>query len=365
MSVQFHAKQYHYLLMAQLRNLVDRRALRDTMKKVGEARITMSFYRYIRISDPNKMRDELYLKWNTMGVLGRIYLAHEGYNAQLSVPEKNLDAFKAWLNAHEFFSQLRLNIAIEHNFSFYKLTIKVRHQIVADGLDDNAYDLKNTGEHLSAEEFNKTLEQEDITVVDMRNFYESRIGRFEKAFCPDVDTFRDQLPLVKETLKGKEDKKVLLYCTGGIRCEKASAYLKTQGFKDVAQLEGGIIYYTKKCKELGLENKFHGVNFVFDERGGERISDEVLTTCDQCQNSCDTYHNCKNLACNLLFIQCDTCKDKHNGCCSKECFEAVKLPPAEYKEYRKKMGKHYSTDIYKSRLRPRLNSFSGDSCCSL
>jgi UPF0176 protein len=248
-----------------------------------------------------------------------------------------------------------LKIAVEDDGkSFYKLTIKVRDKIVADGLPDDTFDTTNVGTHLNAEEFNNALEQPGTVVVDMRNHYESEVGRFENAICPEADTFREELPMVLDILKDKKDQKVLLYCTGGVRCEKASAYLKHHGFKDVNQLHGGIIDYARQVKSKGLESKFKGKNFVFDERVGERITDDVLSTCHQCGNACDNHVNCANDDCHLLFIQCDECAQKMQGCCTPECVTIYNLPVEEQRKLRKGKIKPYAHAVYKSRLRPNL-----------
>ncbi len=334
-----------------LKNLVDRKVLKQRLKTENFKRVTMSFYRYVKIEKPEEMRDELYREWYALGVFGRIYLAREGINAQLCVPEENLEKFKAGLEARAEFKNMRLNFAVEQGTSFYKLGIKVKKQIVADGLPEDSYDLSNVGNHLNAEEFNIAMEDKNAVVVDMRNFYESRIGRFEGAICPDVDTFREELPQVVEMLEDKKDKKILLYCTGGIRCEKASAYLKSRGFEDVSQLYGGVITYAHTV----TDSKFIGRNFVFDERIAERITDDVLSICDQCENSCDDYANCKNMICNLLFLQCSDCAAKFAGACNEECRRIAELPAEEYKAERKKSG---ATDFekYKSRIRPSLKA---------
>jgi UPF0176 protein len=192
--------------------------------------------------------------------------------------------------------------------------------------------------------------------VDMRNHYESEVGRFDRAFCPDADTFREELPLVVDHLKGMEDKKVVMYCTGGIRCEKASAYLKHKGFTDVHHLHGGIIQYAKEVKEQGLPSKFRGVNFVFDERIGERITDDVISACHQCGKPCDRHVNCANNDCHLLFIQCEECSAAMNGCCTPECRQTAALPEEEQKRLRKGRVKNgpECLAVYKSRLRPNL-----------
>ena len=150
-----------------------------------------------------------------------------------------------------------------------------------------------------------------------------------------------------------------MYCTGGIRCEKASAYLKHEGFENVYQLEGGIIKYAKDAKEQGLENKFIGKNFVFDERLGERISEDVIAECHQCGTPCDDHINCENDACHLLFIQCPACAEKYEKCCSSECNDFRKLPLEEQVNFRK--GKNLGRQVFKkSRLRPRLTDDLND-----
>ncbi|MGB0431859.1 MAG: rhodanese-like domain-containing protein, partial [Bacteroidia bacterium] len=150
-----------------------------------------------------------------------------------------------------------------------------------------------------------------------------------------------------------KDKPVVMYCTGGIRCEKASAYLKHVGFKDVYQLNGGIIEYTKQCNEKGLKNKFLGKNFVFDERLGEKITDVIISDCHQCGKPCDTHTNCANDACHLLFIQCNECKTKFEGCCSQDCTDFIHLPSDKQKELRKGM-KSQIHHFKKGRVRPKL-----------
>jgi len=322
----------------------ERAALIDA---AGEERLTLSFYAYAHIGNPQVLRDHLFISWSALDVLGRIYVAHEGVNAQLSVPAPKFDALKSHLDSIDFLNGIRLNIAIEQdNKSFLKLKIKVRNKIVADGLNDNTFDVTNKGVHVNAAEFNALTSQDDTIVVDMRNHYESEIGHFEGAITPDVDTFRDSLPIIEEDLsEHKEDKNLVMYCTGGIRCEKASAYFKHKGFKKVYQLEGGIIEYARQVKNQGLENKFVGKNFVFDERRSEAVSDEVIATCHQCGAPCDTHVNCANEACHLLFIQCPSCAEKFNHCCSDACAEIVALPEAEQKALRK--GKHNSNKIFK------------------
>ena len=297
----------------------------------GKRRLTLSFYAYAHILDPTQFRNELFLAWNTLDVLGRIYVATEGINAQLSLPADHFYDFKNTIEEYSFMKGIRLNIAVEQDdLSFLKLTIKVRDKIVADGLNDDTLDVTNIGTHLKAKEFNTLLEDPNTIVVDMRNHYESEIGHFTNAIKPDVDTFRESLPIIEQQLANhKEDKNLLMYCTGGIRCEKASAYFKHKGFKNVYQLEGGIIEYTRQINEEGLESKFIGKNFVFDQRLGERITDDIVSNCHQCGKPCDVHTNCANDGCHLLFIQCDDCKELLENCCSYECQEVMHLPMDE------------------------------------
>ena len=331
----------------QLYNTLSAEERKALIAEAGLDRLTISFYAYHQIGNPSLFRDYLFIHWNDLEVLGRIYVAHEGINAQLSVPAIHFNAFKAHLDSITFLENVRLNIAIEQdNFSFLKLKVKVRHKIVADGLNDASFDVTNIGVHLDAEKFNDIIEDPNTVLVDMRNHYESEIGHFKNAVTPDVDTFRDSLDLIEEDLRAhKEDKNLVMYCTGGIRCEKASAYYKHKGFKNVFQLEGGIIEYTRQVENKGLENKFIGKNFVFDHRRAERISEDVIAHCHQCGNSCDTHVNCANEACHLLFIQCPTCANAMDDCCSDACKEVNNLPFEEQKALRK--GKTVSNKIFK------------------
>ncbi|MDA8658559.1 rhodanese-related sulfurtransferase, partial [Flavobacteriaceae bacterium] len=273
----------------QLYNKLSAQERAQMLEEAGTERLTLSFYQYAHIGNPQLFRDHLFISWDPLEVLGRIYVAYEGINAQLSVPAPRFDEFKAHLDSISFLEGVRLNIAIEQDLkSFLKLTIKVRDKIVADGLNDDQFDVTQKGIHVNAQKFNELLNSEDTICVDMRNHYESEIGHFKGAVTPDVDTFRESLPLIEENLAAhKEDKNLVMYCTGGIRCEKASAYFKHKGFKKVYQLEGGIIEYARQVKNQELENKFVGKNFVFDERRGERISEDVIAQCHQCGAPCD------------------------------------------------------------------------------
>ncbi|MCG2460917.1 rhodanese-related sulfurtransferase [Flavobacteriaceae bacterium F89] len=331
----------------QLYNTLSAKEREALIEQAGKERLTISFYQYAHIGNPQILRDHLFINWDKMEVLGRIYVAHEGVNAQLSVPAENFEVFKAHLDSISFLENVRLNIAIEqHDKSFLKLKVKVRRKIVADGLDDGTFDVTDKGIHVNAEKFNELIEASDTVLVDMRNHYESEIGHFKNAITPDVDTFRDSLDIIEKDLsEHKENKNLVMYCTGGIRCEKASAYYKHKGFKNVYQLEGGIIEYARQVEQKKLENKFLGKNFVFDHRRGERITEHVIAQCHQCGAPCDTHVNCANEACHLLFIQCGDCAKKMDNCCSVACREIVALPYEVQKKMRK--GITISNKIFK------------------
>ncbi len=234
----------------QLYNTLSAKERETLIEEAGQERLTISFYKYAHIHNPKLFRNHLFIHWSELDVLGRIYVAPEGINAQLSVPADNFEKFKSHLDSISFLENVRLNIAIEQdNKSFLKLKIKVRKKIVADGLNDATFDVTNKGIHLDATHFNELIDDPNTILVDMRNHYESEIGHFKNAITPDVDTFRDSLDIIEKDLSNyKEDKNLVMYCTGGIRCEKASAYYKHKGFKNVFQLEGGIIEYTRQVR---------------------------------------------------------------------------------------------------------------------
>ena len=342
--------------MAVLHNRVSQAELKKLLYAETERRITISFYRYFPVDDPKKLRDELYTALNALKVFGRIYIAHEGINAQISVPENTFEVLKSYFSAMDPLRELRLNIAVDDGRSFWVLKIKVREKIVADGITDPAFSMNNKGKYVNASKMNELLQDEDTIVIDMRNHYEYEVGHFVKALEIPSDTFREQLPMAVDMMKDKKDKNIIMYCTGGIRCEKASAYMLHHGFNNVFHLEGGIINYARQAKETGLESKFIGKNFVFDDRLGERITEDVIAKCHQCGLPADTHTNCKNDGCHLLFIQCEACTKKYDGCCSEACQTVYNLPAAEQKKIRKGIEKGMMVfNKSKQRLRPRLN----------
>jgi len=318
-----------------LLNRINKEILKEKLKNEPFKRRTLSFYRYINILNPADFRDKLFQEWNKLNCFGRVYIAKEGINSQMSVPEHHLAIFLELLAQHPELTNVPIKYAIEDNGkSFYKLTIKVRHKIVADGLDEGSYDLSKVGIHLPPLEFHDAVDIPDTIIVDMRNHYESEIGRFAQAYCPDADTFKHALQLVTDEFKHQKDKKILLYCTGGIRCEKASSYLIHHGFSNVFQLSGGIIEYAQQIKKHDLPSKFVGKNFVFDDRLGESVNGQIISHCHQCGKPADTHTNCANNDCHILFIQCSECMEKYNGCCSEDCKHINSLPVEEKKQFK-------------------------------
>jgi UPF0176 protein len=342
--------------MPVLHNRISGEELKRRLLGEKEARITLSFYHYFPVQNPGEFRDYLYKNLYNLSVFGRIYVAKEGINAQVSVPESNFEAFKYFLYSIDALNGVRLNIAVDDGKSFWVLSVKLRDKIVADGITDPGFSMENKGRYVNAAQMNELLEKKDTIVIDMRNHYEYEVGHFENAIEIPSDTFRDQLPMAVNMMKGNEEKNIIMYCTGGIRCEKASAYLLHNGFKNVFHLEGGIINYAREAKEQQLQTKFIGKNFVFDNRLGERVTEDVIAKCHQCGKPCDIHVNCANNGCHLLFIQCEECKQKYDGCCCKECKETIHLPLERQKEIRKGIDKGRNVfNKSKIRLRPRLN----------
>jgi len=335
-------------------NKKSRVELQKILDKEAFKRITCSFYKYCSIDDLDDFRNKLYINLKKIDVLGRIYVSKEGVNAQISIPEHNIGNFKSYIHSIDVFSDIKFKHAVEEGTSFLKLKILVRDEIVAYKVPEEFYDMNKTGVHLKPVDFNSSIKEKDAIVVDMRNYYESEVGRFKNAIIPDAHFSKELLPTVAKALEGKEDKKVHLYCTGGIRCEKASSYLIKKGFKDVYQLEGGIIQYAHDMKKNDLKSEFIGKNFVFDDRMGERVTDDVIAQCHQCKASSDNHKNCKNDACHLLFIQCDKCAEKYNDCCSTACNEFLQLDIDTQKKLRKDENKNVSSAKLSSKFRPKL-----------
>ncbi|TRZ81908.1 MAG: rhodanese-related sulfurtransferase [Sediminibacterium sp.] len=342
--------------MSVLHNRVSNKELKEKLYEENFPRTTISFYQYFTIQDPLAFRDELYKGLNHLQVFGRIYIATEGINAQISVPTHLFEDFKTYLYSIKGLEGVRLNRAVNDNGkSFWVLRIKNRSKIVADGIEDASFSMENKGNYVNAIQMNDLLSSPETIVIDMRNHYEYEVGHFVNAIEIPSDTFREQLPMAADMMKDKKDKNIIMYCTGGIRCEKASAYMLHHGFKNVFHLEGGIINYANQIIEEGLESQFKGKNFVFDDRLGEKITEDIISKCHQCGVPCDTHTNCKNDGCHLLFIQCPSCAETFAGCCTQACTDIVHLPEEKQIELRKGIDKGQQIfNKSKQRLRPRL-----------
>ena len=343
---------FNILIHKELYNKKSKEQLKEQLDTECFDRTTCSFYRYVEIEDIEALRDKLYMDWNALGVLGRVYLSREGINAQVSIPEHNMSSFKKDVYSYSEFKDVDFKIAVQEGRSFYKLNIKIKDEIVAYKVNSDEYDMNNVGRHLSYKEFNNAIDQGAV-VIDVRNYYEGEVGKFKNAIVPDVDASIELLPEIKRILNNKKDEKILMYCTGGIRCEKASAYLIHHGFKDVNQLKGGIIQYANDIKANNEKSKFIGKNFVFDHRLGERVTEDVIGSCHQCNEPSDMHTNCINQACHILFIQCKICASKYDKCCSMQCSDFIKLPIAEQKELFK-TGKIKFTAQKSSSIKPKL-----------
>ena len=339
-----------------LHNKKNKKDLLFDLKNENFNRVTLSFYKYVNLNNLELLRDKLYQDWNNLQVLGRIYIANEGINAQISIPEKNITKFKDNVKSIDSFNKIIFKTALNSEISFLKLIIKIKNEIVAYKINNNEYNMNNIGKHLNYKEFNEAIDNGAI-VVDMRNYYEGEIGKFENAIIPDIERSEELLPEIKQILANHKNDKILMYCTGGIRCEKASSYLINSGFKDVNQLKGGIIQYANDIKKNNKKSKFIGKNFVFDKRMGERVTEDVISHCHLCNNKSDQHTNCANEHCHILLIQCDKCLKLYNGCCSNQCKKFIKLTRIEQKRLFK-TGEIKFNAQKSSKIKPKLNKLT-------
>src|SRR5258705_2628606 len=230
--------------MALLHNRISQKELKELLYQETEPRTTISFYQYFFIDDPGKFRDELYKGLKTLSVFGRIYVAHEGINAQLSVPQSHFEAMKDYLYSIGPLSGVRLNIAIDDDGkSFWVLKIKVRNKIVADGITDTSFSMTNKGKYVDAPRMNELMNDADTVIIDMRNHYEYEVGHFENALEIPSETLKQQLPMAVDMMEENRETNIVMYCTGGIRCEKASAVMLHNGFYNVLHLDDRRITY--------------------------------------------------------------------------------------------------------------------------
>ena len=296
------------------------------------------------------------LSYETNNISGLIILGEEGINGTICGPEESLDKLIKYIKKFLKKNDLNEKISFSDKSIFKKLKVRIKSEIVTIGIKDINPKSIN-GIYLDADKWNELIKDESTILIDTRNFYEVNLGTFKNAINPKTNNFREFPKWVEENLEKKvkdiKNHKIAMFCTGGIRCEKASAYLKHHGFEDVNQLHGGIIDYNRQLKQdISLKNHFEGRNFVFDERRGERVSNDIISSCHQCGKAYDVHVNCSNVNCNLLFIQCDSCKKKYQNCCSLECIEIISMPKEKQKILRK--GKN-NNKMYYSHKRVKLN----------
>ncbi|QJC30779.1 rhodanese-related sulfurtransferase [Enterobacteriaceae endosymbiont of Macroplea appendiculata] len=307
-----------------LHNRISRIQLKKTFLKNSHKRIIVSFYKYHKLENVLQIRRQLYILLYSFKVLGRIYISEEGINAQISLPHYYYTVIKFFIKKiHEIFIDIYWNIAIDNTkHAFFMLKIIYKKNILNDGLSCfNFLKFNTTGIYLNAKQLNLMLEDHNnVVLVDIRNFYEYKIGHFINAIIfQQAKTFQHQMLYLLDNIQPYRDKKIILYCTGGIRCEKATSWLLFNNIKNVYQVEGGIIKYVKEVRKFHLPMKFIGTNFVFDNRMGEQITRDIISNCYQCKTPYNIFTNCKNDSCHLLFLQCPTCKKHYKNCCSIHC----------------------------------------------
>jgi UPF0176 protein len=287
--------------------------------------LVVAFYKLVSIENPALEVNRHKKFFSNRDVSGRIYLSEEGINAQMSGAEPDALAYIEWMKGDSRFADTFFKVQEHHENAFPRMTVKVREQLVAL---DRTVDSSQGGEHVSPAEWRRMLEEEqDVLLLDVRNQYEWEVGRFEGAIAPNCDTFRDYSDAMRQ-LKARVDPsktKVMMYCTGGIRCELYSAVMREEGFENVYQLDGGVINYSEK--EGGKH--WEGQLFVFDDRLTVPVGDECPTigTCRHCEGPTDHFVNCANMDCNELFLCCDPCLKEQIGCCEESCKSAERLRP--------------------------------------
>lgn len=277
-------------------------------------KLNKGFYTFIRVAWQKDLCSRL-------GLRGRIFIAFEGINGTLGGSEQAIEEYVQAMRECAPFEKIDFKIAEGGSYNFPRLSIRRRQEIVALGLDPEVIRAQDGGKHLKPEEVHALLLQqpENVVMLDARNEYEWRIGRFRNAITLPIHSFREFPRSIDEKRDLLQGKHVIMYCTGGVRCERASAYLKHQGIQEVSQIEGGIDRYIEKYPD----GFFRGKNYVFDSRVAVRVNDDVIATCSLCEKVCDDYANCLNASCNKLFICCQQCLEHHGGTCSSLCRELL------------------------------------------
>ncbi|OGN62223.1 MAG: hypothetical protein A3F09_00595 [Chlamydiae bacterium RIFCSPHIGHO2_12_FULL_49_11] len=298
----------------------------------------LAFYLFTPVADPRREVADHKIFLSRYDARARIYISEEGINGQMSIAGSDLEAYLCYLEGHPLWHSCRIKMHEWPEHAFAKLTVKYRAELVALG---RKVDTSNTAVHISPADWEARLEakESDTIVLDVRNAYESKVGHFTGAILPDIETFRE-FPAFAEKLAARVDlekTRVMMYCTGGIRCELYGALMKEIGFKDVAQLDGGVIGY-------GLEKgsrHWEGKLFVFDDRLVVPLSEEAepITACRFCDAPVDLMFNCANMDCNALFTACKSCIERHHGCCSDDCFASGRVRPLHITDHPKPFRK--------------------------
>ncbi len=281
------------------------------------------FYKYITIQYPKRI-----LKWQKkigtdLGLKGRILIAEEGINGTLSGSEKAIQTYVNILKCNELFSDMPFKYSTAKKACFPKLQVTIRPEIVALSRDKDAAPISLTGKHLSPDQTHELLQKKpaDLIVLDVRNDFESAIGTFKDAVKAPIKHFRDLPKYIDKSLDKFKDKKVLMFCTGGVRCERATAYLNKKSVaSEIYQIDGGIHEYAQKYPN----GFFRGKNYVFDSRLAITVNDDILGSCLLCKQACSEYTNCINALCNKHFICCSTCEKQYMGSCSAKCNQKIK-----------------------------------------
>lgn len=293
------------------------------------------YYKYIHIANPQEIRDWQHELCTTLNLEGRIILAHEGINGTVAGLESDTQAYIAAMNEHPLFGNIDFKQTIvpaQHSY-FDRLRVVVKSEIVNLGISPEQLKAENSATHLTPTQAHELLENrpEDLVILDGRNYFEARVGKFQGAITPEINTFRDFPEYIEKNLEQFKDKQVLMYCTGGIRCERASALLKEKGVaKNVFQIEGGIHRYVEQFPE----GFFRGKNYVFDARITDKINDDIIGSCDLCCAPCDDYTNCCNALCNKHFIGCKDCIQTHGNACSSQCHQLVQEKKVHQRPHR-------------------------------
>ncbi|MNJ46929.1 putative rhodanese-related sulfurtransferase [compost metagenome] len=281
------------------------------------------YYKFTHIESPEVFTAEHLQYCKDLGLKGRILIASEGINGTVSGTVEQTEKYMHDLRANPLFHDIVFKIDETEGHAFKKMFVRHKEELVTFRYEHELDPNKISGKRLSPAEFHEQLQQEDVIVIDGRNDYEYDIGHFRGAIRPEVESFREFPEWIRENLSQYKDKKILTYCTGGIRCEKLTGFLMHEGFQDVAQLEGGIVTYGKDPEVKG--HLFDGKCYVFDERISVPINrtdeDIVIASCYHCGETNARYINCP--VCNLQHVCCETCEDEHHGFCSSECKEAV------------------------------------------